>query len=188
VIEKDDVMSEDVNVLQERGIKLYQQRDYEAAVKIFQQAQEAYDSVKQPDMVAEMKTNIGLAYRGLGHHQLALDIMQSALHTFQEHQDSRRAAAVLGNMGGVYLEMGDKEQAYVCYRQAADSFLEIGENKMYGETLLAIARMQFKDGKIWVSASTYEIGLDNIEKLSAGQKVLKRLIGVKNRLSGTGTS
>jgi tetratricopeptide (TPR) repeat protein len=181
-------MSEDVKVLQERGVKLYEQREYDSAVKIFQQAQEGYENANQPDMVAEMKTNIGLAYRGLGHHQLALDIMQSALHTFQELKDSRRAAAVLGNMGGVYLEMGDKEQAYVCYRQAADAFLEIGETKMYGETLLAIARMQFKDGKVWTSASTYEIGLENIDKLSLGQKFLKRLFSVKNRLSGTGTN
>jgi len=182
------MMGEDVNVLQERGIKLYGQRDYEAAIKIFRQAQELYNTANQSDMVAEMKTNIGLSYRGLGQYQLALDEMQSALHTFQESKDTRRSAAVLGNMGGVYLEMGDKEQAYVCYRQAADAFLEIGEKKMYGETLLAIARMQFKDGKVWTSATTYEVGLENIEKLSMGQKLLKRLFSVKNRLSGTGTN
>lgn len=177
-------MSDDVNALQARGVKLYQERDFEAAVKLFQQAQEAYENAKQYDMVAEMKTNIGLAYRSLGHHQLALDMMQSALHTFQELQDTRRSAAVLGNMGGVYLEMNDKEQAYACYRQAADAFFEIGETKMYGETLLAIARMQFKDGKIWRSAATYEAGIENLDKLSMGQKVLKRLFGVKNKLSG----
>lgn len=181
-------MSDDMKAIQERGIKLYQQRDYEAAIKLFRQAQEGYDHANQPDMVAEMKTNVGLSYRSLGQYQLALDEMQSALHTFQQLGDSRRAAQVLGNMGGVYLEMDDKEQAYVCYRQAADTFLEIGETKMYGETLLAIARMQFKDGKIWTSAATYEIGLDNIDKLSIGQKFLKRLFKVKNRLSGTGTN
>lgn len=181
-------MSDDVKTLQERGVKLYQQRDYEAAIKVFRQAQDQYDQAKQPDMVAEMKTNVGLSYRGLGQYQLALDEMQSALRTFQELGDSLRTAQVLGNMGGVYLEMGDKEQAYLCYRQAADTFLEIGEKELYGETLLAIARMQFRDGKIWMSAATYEVGLENLDKLSIGQQFLKRLFKIKNRLSGTNTS
>ena len=38
--------------------------------------------------------------------------MQKALRAFQERDDQQRAAQVLGNMGGVYVELGDKEQAY----------------------------------------------------------------------------
>ena len=172
--------------LQDQGVKLYEQQDYEAAARIFTQAMDAYGEEDQPDMAAEMQTNIGLVHRALGEQQQALDIMQQALHTFQEQGDSRRAAQVLGNLGGVYLELGDKEQAYNCYRQAADMFQEIGEKKLYGETLLAMGAMQVRDGKLWAGAATYEVGLDNLDKLSATQKVLKGLIGVKNRLSGSG--
>jgi len=172
--------------LQEQGIKLYHQHDYEAAARLFQQAQEVYASESKKDMVAEMQTNIGLVHRALGEYQQALDMMQEALRTFQEMKDQFRTAQVLGNMGGVYLELGDKEQAYNCYRQAADVFQELGEKKLYGETLIAMAALQIRDGKIWQGAATYEVGLENLDKLSLSQKILKGLLGIRNRLTGGG--
>jgi len=170
--------------LQEQGIKLYQQRDYEAAARIFQQAIDAYSEADKQDMVAEMQVNIGLVRRALGENQQALEMMQTALRIFQDQDDPQRTAQVLGNLGGVYSELGDKEQAYNCYRQAADIFQEQGENKLYGETLLAMGTMQFRDGKIWESAATYEVGLEQLDQLSPAQKIIKGLIGVKNRLGG----
>lgn len=170
--------------LQAQGIKLYEQHDYEAATRLFQQAREAYAGDEQPDMAAEMETNIGLVHRALGEYQQALDVMQRALHTFQERDDKLRAAQVLGNMGGVYSELNDKEQAHNCYRQAADIFHELGETKLYGETLIALGSMQIRDGKLWQGAATYEVGLENLDKLSPVQKVLKGLFGVRNRLTG----
>ena len=168
--------------LQDQGVKLYQQHDYEAAARVFRQAQEAYESEEQPEMVAEMQTNIGLVHRALGEHQQALDVMQQSLQVFRDSNDKMRVAQVLGNMGGVYSELGDKEQAYNCYRQAADAFQELDETEMYGQTLVAMAKIQIRDGKIWAGAATYEVGLENLEKLSASQKILKNLIGFRNRL------
>lgn len=170
--------------LQERGIKLYQQQDYEAASRIFQQAKELYDADDRRDMAAEMQTNIGLVHRALGEHQQALDIMQQALTIFQDEDDQLRTAQVMGNIGGVYMELGDREQAYNCYRQAADIFRDLGEKEMYGETLVAMAKMQIRDGKLWVGAATYEAGLDQFEQLSPLQKLLKNLFNIRNRLSG----
>jgi tetratricopeptide (TPR) repeat protein len=171
--------------LQEQGIKLYHQHDYEAAARLFQQAQESYGANDKHDMAAEMQVNIGLVHRALGEHQQALDIMQQALRTFQELNDSSRTAQVLGNLGGVYLELGDKEQAYNCYRQAADIFQDLGEKEKYGKTLIAMGALQVRDGKIWSGAATYEVGLENLDKLSASQRILKGLLGIRNRLTGT---
>jgi tetratricopeptide (TPR) repeat protein len=166
--------------LQDQGVKLYQQKDYEAAARTFQQAQEAYAEEGRKDMVAEMQTNIGLVHRALGEHQQALNIMQTALLTFQEQGDPLRAAQVLGNMGGVYLELDDKEQAYNCYRQAADVFQELGEKQLYGETLLAMGALQLKDGKFMAGAATYEVGLEQLDNLTTSQKILQKLIGFRN--------
>jgi tetratricopeptide (TPR) repeat protein len=170
--------------LQDQGKKLYMQHDYEAAARIFQQAQEAYSAENKQDMVAEMQTNTGLVHRALGEYQQALDIMKDALNIFRDLNDELRAAQVLGNMGGVYMSLNDKEQAYNCYRQAADVFDQLGEKKLYGETMLAIANMQVRDGKIMAGAATYEVGLEQLNELSTSQKVLKGLLGVRNRLLG----
>jgi tetratricopeptide (TPR) repeat protein len=170
--------------LQEQGVKLFQQRDYEAAARIFQQAAEAFETDGDADMAAEMKTNIGLVHRSLGENQQALEVMQQALEHFQTRDDKRRSAMVLGNMGGVYVALGDKEQAYNCYRQAADLFQELGERKLYGETMVAMGDLQMRDGKIMAGAATYEVGLENLEKLSPTQKMLKGLMGIRNKLTG----
>ena len=172
--------------LQDQGVKLFQQKDYEAASKVFHQASDAYETEGKRDMVAEMQTNIGLVHRVLGEHQQALDMMQNALTIFQELQDSMRVAKVLGNMGGVYAALGDKEQAYNCYRQAADIFEEQGDKKLYGETLIAMGDLQVRDGKLMVGAATYEAGLEQLDHLNTSQKVIKGLLGVRNKLIGSG--
>jgi len=169
---------------QEQGVKYYERRDYEAAGRLFRQALESYAANGQADMVAEMQTNIGLVHRALGEYQQALDIMQTALRAFQEMNDRLRAAQVIGNLGGVYCELNDKEQAYNCYRQAADIFQELGEKQMYGETLVAIAKLRLRDGKITEGAAIYEAGLEQLEHLSKKRKLVKKFIGIRRRLTG----
>jgi tetratricopeptide (TPR) repeat protein len=171
---------------QAEGKRLYQQHDYEDASRFFQQAQEAYEAEGQTDMVAEMQVNIGLTHRALGENQQALDMMQEALHTFQATDDMLRTAMVLGNIGGVYVALGDKEQAYNCYRQAADLFEDLGEKQLYGETLVAMGDLQVRDGNVMRGAATYEVGLENLSELSTSQKVIKGLLGFRNKLVGGG--
>ena len=170
--------------LQEQGIDRYKRQDFEGAARLFQQSFEAYKADGDEGKAAEMQTNIGLTHRALGEYQQALDIMQLALHTFETQDDKKLAAQVLGNIGGVYYELDDNEQAYNCYRQAADMFLEIDENQLYGETLVALARLQFRDRKFTIGAATYEVGLSYLDELSMKQKIVKRLIGFRNGLIG----
>ncbi len=112
--------------------------------------------------------------------------MQEALHTFESLQDARRTAMVLGNLGGVYAALGDREQAYNCFRQAADIFEELGEKKLYGETLVAMGDLQVREGKVMRGAATYEVGLENLDELNASQKMIKGLLGFRNKLTGGG--
>ena len=170
--------------LQERGVKLYEQKDFEAAARLFQQSREAYQTDNQPELAAEMLTNVGLVHRALGENQQALEAMQEAYQVFHEHNDQLRQAQVMGNMGGVYVELGDKEQASSAYRQAADIFDGLGEKELYGQTMIAMAKLQVRDGKVWQGAATYEVGLENVSQLSTTQKVLKGLIGLRNRFTG----
>lgn len=172
--------------LQEQGVGLFQRKEYEAAGRLFHQALDAYRAENSMDMVAEMQTNIGLVHRALQEFQQAIDIMGQALQTFQSMGDELRTAQVLGNLGGVYAALGDNEQALNCYRQAADLFEALGEKKFHGETLIAMADLQVRGGKLMVGAATYEVGLEQLPELNASQKMLKGLLGIRNRLVGGG--
>jgi len=170
--------------LKEQGLKLHQQHDYEAAARLFQQAQEAYTADGSNDMAAEMQVNIGVIHRVLGENQQALDAMQSALRIFQDMGDQDRVAKVLGNMGGVYTALGDKEQAYTAYREAADIFEELDDKQNYGETLVAMGYLLIGNGKWFAGATTIGDGLKFKDKLSANERIMKGLAGVIGRLQG----
>ncbi len=174
----------DPNELQQQGVKLFRQHEYEAASEIFQQAREAYQQANQPDMAAEMQVNIGLVQRALGRHDQALALMREALQIFQEMGDRKREAQVLGNMGGVFAAQRDTEQAMTCYRQAAETFKALGEEEFYGQTLLAIGDLQIKSGHVMAGAAAYEAGLQSLKEVSGPQKILKGLMNVKRRLMG----
>ncbi len=178
----------DARELQEKGTRLFQKREYEAAAEAFTEARAIYETAGQRDMAAEMTVNIGLVHRALGEHDQAVALMQQALDVFNEMGDQSRAAQVLGNLGGVFAAQGDTEQAMLAYRQAADTFKALGEEKLYGQTLLALGDLQMRSGNIMAGATTYEVGLDSVDNLSATQKVLKGLLGVKRRLTGIGAA
>ncbi|MGJ3238307.1 MAG: tetratricopeptide repeat protein [Anaerolineae bacterium] len=170
--------------LKEQGINLFTQHDYEEANRAFQQAKDAYEASGDYDMVAEMKVNIGLVHRSLGETQQSLELMQEALKHFQVKDDKMRMAQVLGNLGGVYQALNDKEQAELSYRQAANLFKELGEERMYSDTLLALGAFQVRDGKFMAGAATYQVALENRDQLTGTQKIIKSLTGVIHRLNG----
>lgn len=171
--------------LKEQGLKLHQQHDYEAAARLFQQAQEAYDADGAEDMSAEMMVNIGVIHRILGENQQALDAMQGAMRVFQTMKDQDRVAKVLGNMGGVYTALGDKEQAYTAYREAADIFEELGDNQNYGETLVAMGYLLIGNGKWFAGATTIGDGLRYKESLTTNERIMKGLAGIIGRVQGS---
>ncbi len=160
--------------LQDQGVKLFMQHEYEAAADVFKQAQGAYDAEGKKDLAAEIN------------YDDAIKLMTGAQQVFHDMNDRSREAQVIGNLGGVYLSQGNSEQAVTLYREAADTFRELKDEERYGQTLLAIADVQMKSGKLGEAMVTYEIALENIKSPNFRQKILKGLIGVKNRVAGGG--
>jgi tetratricopeptide (TPR) repeat protein len=119
-------------------------------------------------------------------HEAALDQMNQALAVFTQINDDHRRAQVLGNMARVYAKLGNSEQALTNYREASAIFIDEGDEQNYGETVLAIADLQFRSGHMMQAAATYEVGLEYIKNPNARQKMMKKLLGVRNKISGTG--
>jgi tetratricopeptide (TPR) repeat protein len=172
--------------LKNKGVQQYMQGDYEDAAKTFREAIAAYESAGAADMVAEMQVNLGLALHSSGEHEPALEQMNSALAVFTQIHDENRRAQTLGNTARVYAGMGNSEQAMTNYREASAIFMELGDEQNYGETVLAIADLQFRSGQLMKAAATYEIGLDYIKHPNIRQKMMKKLLGVRGKLTGTG--
>lgn len=172
--------------LKDKGVEQYMQGDYELAAETFRAAAAQYEDDGTADMVAEMQVNLGLALHSLGQHDEALEQMNMAHAVFQQMNDQLRMAQVLGNMARVYAKMGNSEQAMTNYREASALFMELGDQENYGETVLAIADLQLRGGKLMQAAATYEVGLDYVKQPNARQKLMKKLLGLRNRLTGGG--
>lgn len=170
--------------LKEEGVKLFNQHDYEAANRSFQQAKDAYEAENDYMMAAEMKVNIGLVHRSLGESQQALELMQEALRFFQEKNDKLRTGQVLGNMAGVYQALDDKEKAESSYRDAAEIFKDLGEADFYSDTLEALARLQLTSGKFIPGAVNYQTALSGRKKLSFTQRIILFLSNLISRFLG----
>jgi tetratricopeptide (TPR) repeat protein len=172
--------------LKDQGVQYYMQRDYEQAVETFRQAAAAYEDDGTADMAAEMQVNLGLALHALGERDEALEQMNMARAVFEQMDDQHRLAQVLGNMARVYAKSGNSEQAITNYREASAIFLELDDEENYGQTVMAIADLQFRSGQLMKAAATYEVGLDYIENPNARQRVMKGLLGLRNRITGGG--
>lgn len=170
--------------LQAKGVRQFQQHNYDESVESFREAITAYESEDDHIMAAEMKVNLGLAYRSMDQFDQAIDYMTQGLNTFREHGDRYREAQALGNMALVYAKQENEEQATTLYREAADIFREEGDDENYGQTILAMADMQFKAGKLMQAVGTFEVGLEHIKNPNLRQKMAKQLLLVKNRMMG----
>jgi tetratricopeptide (TPR) repeat protein len=172
--------------LKDQGIQQFMQHDYEKAAATFREAIAAYDGAGAADMAAEQRVNLGLALHSLGQHDAALEQMQQAHAVFAGMNDTRRTAQALGNMARVYASLGNSEQALTHYREACTLFSEIGDDESYGQTVLAIADLQMRGGNVMQAASTYEVGLEHLQQPTARQRMIRKLLGVRDRVTGMG--
>lgn len=170
--------------LKNRGLVLFQERKYEEAADKFRQAVAAFAEEDDPEQVAEMKVNLGLCLRNLEQYENALEEMEEGLSYFRETGNELREAQALSNMAPAYAELGDAEQAETFYRTAAAIFQELDEDEAYGEVMLGLADMQFRNGEYVHAVGTYEQGLQYIRNKTHRQRMLKQLMVAKNAAFG----
>lgn len=170
----------------DKGVAEYLRGDYELAAESFRQAIAQYEQDGVADMVAEMQVNLGLTLHALGQHDEALQQMGLGHAVFVQMDDRRRTAQALGNMARVYAATGNSEQALTNYREAAAIFQELGDEEHYGQTVLAIADLELRSGQIMKAAATYEVGLEYLKHPNARQKLMKKLLALRNRFTGGG--
>ncbi|MCL4878783.1 MAG: tetratricopeptide repeat protein [Anaerolineae bacterium] len=171
-------------LLQAKGIRQFEDHDYEGAAQTFKSAIDAFQQESDVIGVAEMQVNLGLAYRAMDNYDEAIQLMESGLATFREQKNRRLEAQAMGNMALAYSKQGNQEQAATFYREAAAIFRDLGDDDNYGETVLALADMLFKSGNLMQAVAAYEAGLEAIRNPTQRQKMAKQLLVVKNRLMG----
>jgi tetratricopeptide (TPR) repeat protein len=170
--------------LKAEGLRLFEEGLHEEAGAKFTEAQALFSAAEDEVEAAEMANNLGLVHRMQRRLPEALAALESARSAFARLGDRSREAQAVGNLGGLYATMGERHKALELLGQAADIFAEIDDSQRRGETLLALSAQMWKARQRGQALSTYSAGLAALERPTVGQKALRGLLAVRNRVLG----
>lgn len=168
--------------VKEEGLRLFQEGLYPEAAAKFEEAQELFIDEGNEVEAAEMLNNLGVIHRLQREWDEAIAALEEARETFAEVGDHSREAQTLGNLGGLYASQGKREEAMARLRQAANLFADLGDAQREGETLLALGVQKWKAGDRQGGLATYEVGLKTLQNPTLGQRVIRFLLELRNRV------
>ncbi len=168
----------------EEGLRLFQEGLYPEAADRFKQARQMFVAEGDQLEAAELLNNLGVVHRLQREWDEAIAALEEARAVFAGLGDRNREAQVLGNLGGLYASQGQRQAARASLREAATAFAELNDHQRQGETLLALGVQKWKAGDRQGALITYQAGLQTLENPSVGQRILRFLLQVRNRLMG----
>jgi tetratricopeptide (TPR) repeat protein len=127
-------------------------------------------------MAAEMQNNLGVVLRAQKDYDGALKAVEAALAEFRRRNDSGRVALALGNLGSVRLEMNDLDRAAEALTEALTLLDPQADKSARSEVLRVLGEVRLKQGRYMDGLVDYEAGLRDVEKPSAQQSWLLRLL------------
>ena len=168
--------------LEAKGFQLYKSRRYGEAAETFQLAVEEYLLDGRPLKAAEMKNNLCVALLQDKQPQEALEAVSGTEDLFAEAGDQHKLAVALSNQGTALKELKDREPAVGKFRQAAEIFQELGQMDNYLQVMQSISSLELGSGNPLGAAAAMRAGLENVEKLTIRQRVLKTLLKIPGKI------
>jgi tetratricopeptide (TPR) repeat protein len=172
----------DAQGLAKEGKLAYQRGDYESAARTFQAASNGYKTSQDALNAAEMANNASVAYLKAGDAQSALQAVEGTAEIFAVEGDVRRQALALGNLGAALEGVHRYLEAEDAYQQSADLLKQIGEDKLRLNVMQSLSTLQLRNGKHLQALSSLQAGLEDVDRPSPKQRMLKKLLGVPFKL------
>ncbi|NQT12341.1 MAG: tetratricopeptide repeat protein, partial [Planctomycetes bacterium] len=115
------------------GTVRLQQGRYQEALEAYEEARERFTRLGEPQSVAVSWHMTGMACQRAGRPEAAEDAYRKALAIHVQLGDVAGQAGTLGQLGILYGDVLDRsEEAAAFYRQAADKYVEIGDEASEG--------------------------------------------------------
>jgi tetratricopeptide (TPR) repeat protein len=116
------------------SVRLMQHR-YKEALEAFEEARVRFTRFDEPDSIAVSWHQTGAAYQQAGQPEAAEDAYRKSLAIRVRLRDVAGQADTLVQLGNLYDDVLDRpEQAVTFYRQAADKYVELGDEAGEGAT------------------------------------------------------
>jgi tetratricopeptide (TPR) repeat protein len=162
--------------LDEEGKVAYSHRDFSAAARAFQAASQSYASSGDDLSSAEMSNNASVALLQAGDAEGALQAVGTTPEIFAQAGDLRRQGMALGNRGAALDTLKRFDEAIEAYEQSAEVFKQIGADDLRANVLKSLSGLQLRTGRQMQALASMQAGLDQMEKPTPQQSLLKRLL------------
>jgi adenylate cyclase len=134
------------------------------AVKSYQLALQAYDSLGDKKGIANIYSNLGNVYYNQDEDVEALDLYLKALRYADESDDTLRMVTALVNVGAIYgKKPRDYDKAIEYYRKAFPLAKAIGDNSTFGIAAVDIGEIYMEKSVFDSAAYYYNISLNAVK-------------------------
>jgi tetratricopeptide (TPR) repeat protein len=154
---------------------LYQQKNYFQSAQLFESIASHFEELNEFPKSAELKNNASVAYLMMGNNKKAYDISKDTHLIFEQIEDWKNCGLALGNQASALESLGEKGLALQLFSRAAEYLEKSGDKKSKAYVQKRISSLQIQQGKQLEALGSMSSALDNIPKLSASEKILKKL-------------
>ncbi len=163
--------------LQDEGRKLFHSDQYEEAAAKLVEAQQAFVAANDQANAAECANDRGVCWRQAAKWDEATAAFTEARSMFQALNDAKGEGQVVGNMAALADSQNDKDRAADLYLEAINLLEKAGAKDLAKHTYTSLSRLRLKRGNFMGAISAYDAGLEEIEKPSVMQRVVRRILG-----------
>ncbi|WP_052684942.1 ATP-binding protein [Lentzea aerocolonigenes] len=139
-----------------------------------------------PSASAAMHLSLGTAHWGAGDHRAAATHFEHAVEFSRAAGDRFREFSTLGNLGGVYAELGQLEEAADCFRRELAYYTEIGDTARRARSLGNLGLTEMRLGRLVEAAADLELAVELREEIGETRSAANSLgaLGVVHRYLG----
>jgi tetratricopeptide (TPR) repeat protein len=164
--------------LDKEGKSAFQRGDYPAAAQAFEAACQAYTAAGDRLNAAEMANNSSVAYLQSGDGEAALRAVEGTEAIFAEAGDLRRQGMAAGNRAAALEALDRLDEALHVYELSADLLEQAGEDQLRAHVMQSLSALQLRTGRRLQALASMQAGLEGVQKPSARQRLLKRLLNI----------
>lgn len=138
---------------------------FETAAEFYQKAVETAKKANNKRFEGAFLANLGQAYFALGDSAKALKMLDEALNIILQLTDKTGEAAIRKKTGQIQLSLGENEKALENLNKALELFNSFEDRQNIAETLLSLAKADFKKGDFEAAQFKTEQAINYAETL-----------------------
>ncbi|MFZ6030336.1 MAG: hypothetical protein ACOYYS_21700 [Chloroflexota bacterium] len=160
----------------------YQRGEYTQAAHSYLALAQSFESMDDGPSAAEARNNASVAWLQANNAKAAYEAAEGTPAAFAAIGDVRRQGMAWGNLAAALDALHRPVEAIQAYEQSLALLDACGEREYRAYVYRALSGLKLKTGNQLEAMAFMDAGLDGLPKLSASQRLLKRLLGIWRKM------